>query len=263
MILDFEKYQGTGNDFIMLNNMDGRYDWLTAEHVVRLCDRRFGIGADGLIRINAVDHYDFELDYFNSDGTKSFCGNGARCGLAFAYSLGFCKEESSFLGCDGPHLGRVEGDLYSIKMKDVSSVQKMGQDFVLDTGSPHYVSFTDNLEKTNIVEKGRAIRYSPEFKASGINVNFLSKGKVNHIAIRTYERGVEDETLSCGTGATASAIVYAEANELHGDVRINVEVVGGELAISFTRTSDSNYTNVYLVGPAKMVFKGQLNLQNF
>lgn len=262
MILDFEKYQGTGNDFIMLNNMDGRYDWVTAEHVVRFCDRRFGIGGDGLIRINSVDQYDFELDYFNADGTKSFCGNGARCGLAFAHKLGICKEESSFLGCDGPHLGSVEGNLYSIKMKDVSSVQKIGQDFVLDTGSPHYVQLTDDLEKTNVVEKGRAIRYSPEFKAFGINVNFITKGKSNNITIRTYERGVEDETLSCGTGATACAIVYAEVNNLIGDVRVNVEVMGGELAISFTRIGDSNYTNVYLVGPAKMVFNGQLNLQN-
>lgn len=259
MMLEFEKYQGTGNDFIMLDNMNGQYNWLSANYISELCDRRFGIGADGLIRLNRVDGFDFELDYFNADGSKSFCGNGARCGLAFAYKMGYCKNKAYFLGCDGPHEGSVSDELFSVKMKDVSMIHKTTtKDVVIDTGSPHYIQFKEEINDINVVELGRGIRFSSLYKKEGINVNFVKVLASNHLSIRTYERGVEDETLSCGTGATACAMAYVDAHDITGKSEIRADVKGGELTISLDKNENGTFSNVYLIGPAKMVYKGEV-----
>jgi diaminopimelate epimerase len=263
MILEFEKYQGTGNDFIMLDNMNGQYNWLSANHVSQLCDRRFGVGADGLIRLNRVDGFDFELDYFNADGSKSFCGNGARCGLAFAFKKGYCKNTAYFLGCDGPHEGSIGEELFSVKMKDVSVVHVTNtEDAVIDTGSPHYIQFKEEINDINVVELGRGIRFSSLYEQEGINVNFAKVIQSNHLSIRTYERGVEDETLSCGTGATACAMAHAHAHGITGKCEIRVDVKGGELMISFERNENDMFSNVYLIGPAKMVYKGEIEMNH-
>lgn len=256
----FEKYQGTGNDFIMLDNRSGQYDWLSIDQVQFLCDRRFGIGADGLIRINKCPGFDYELDYFNSDGTKSFCGNGARCGLAFSKALGFISSEVSFLGCDGPHRAALSATEFQIDMLPVLAVNRDGDDYVLHTGSPHYVRFVTDVESADMFNEGRRIRYSPSYANEGINVNLVEVINANTIAIRTYERGVENETLSCGTGATACALVWAAKQSLTGEHALSVKVKGGELKIRFERNENGEFHNVQLIGPAVRVFAGEIDL---
>jgi diaminopimelate epimerase len=204
-MIHFEKYQGTGNDFVMLDNRKGEFDEINSETISKLCKRKFGIGADGLIWIKNHDSYDFEMRYFNADGSTSFCGNGARCAVIFAKSLGLCGNSVSFFAIDGAHDAFIKNNLVHIKMNDVNAVNKDGDAFIIHTGSPHYVEFVDNLEKADIVSVGKKIRYSEKYKKEGINVNLLSKCTTG-ISLLTYERGVENETLSCGTGATAAAI---------------------------------------------------------
>jgi len=261
MILNFHKYQGTGNDFIMIDNRNGQYDNLTIPQISQLCDRRFGIGADGLIKINKHNSFDFEVDYYNADGSKSFCGNGARCAVMFAQSLGINVESTNFLGIDGKHNAVLDEDgLVHLEMNDVQEIEILKDAFVLNTGSPHHVAFSDDLSCETIVSIGKEIRYSDAYKAQGINVNLMQLLEKNSISIATYERGVEDETLSCGTGATACAMVYAVANKLEGKQLIEVKVKGGNLKVSFNASLDGKFTDVRLIGPATFVYQGEVNV---
>ena len=260
MIIKFHKYQGTGNDFVMINNLSGNYDNLSIAQICQICDRRFGIGADGLIKINNHPTLDFEVDYYNADGSKSFCGNGARCAVMFAKSLGLSINSTNFLGIDGQHNAILdENDLVHLEMNDVQGIEILEDAYVLHTGSPHYVAFNKDLSHENIVSIGKEIRYSDLYRAQGINVNLMQVLEKNLISIATYERGVEDETLSCGTGATACAMVYAFANKLEGKQLIEVKVKGGNLKVSFIASLDGEFTDVRLIGPANFVYQGEVN----
>jgi len=259
MKIHFSKYQGTGNDFVMLDNLSGNYNNLSIAQIQAICNRRFGIGADGLIKINASKNLAFEMDYYNADGSKSFCGNGARCAVEFATTLGINTEKVNFEAIDGEHFATRSNQEIRVKMKDVSSIESDGDAFVVQTGSPHYVQFQTSLPKTDIVEFGKKIRHSEKYKLEGINVNLVRVLTDNSIEIETYERGVEDETLSCGTGATACALVqdYLANKELS---RINVKVKGGNLAVEFNRISVGSYEEIFLIGPAKFVFSGTIDV---
>jgi diaminopimelate epimerase len=260
MKIHFEKYQGTGNDFVMLDNLNGQYDDLTVSEIQLICDRRFGVGADGLIKINKHSSFDFEVDYYNSDGSKSFCGNGARCAVAFAESIGVIKSKARFLAIDGVHQATKHNETIALDMMPVGVVNQENESFILDTGSPHFVRFVKSLKEVNILDYGREIRYSEKFKSEGINVNIIEQISENSIKIRTYERGVEDETLSCGTGATACALVVGLKDAILGKRLINVDVLGGKLSVSYENLGNGNFSNIQLIGPGKFVFKGEIDV---
>jgi diaminopimelate epimerase len=259
MKLQFSKYQGTGNDFIIIDDRTNALQ-LPAEKVNKLCNRHFGIGADGLMLLRSNPAYDFEMIYYNADGNESsMCGNGGRCLVRFAYDNGIKKSNFKFIAVDGEHEAELaEHNWVHLKMKNVTDIHEDHGDFVLDTGSPHYVKPVTDALATNVVEEGKAIRYSKEFEAEGINVNFVEATDSDKIIVRTYERGVEDETLSCGTGVTASAIVFA-----HNDIgfnRIEVKTLGGKLAVEFDKINDNHFKNIWLCGPAHLVFKGEVEI---
>lgn len=260
MQLAFFKYQGTGNDFVILDNRTGRYDGLSKEQVKLLCERRFGIGADGLMLLNTREGYDFEMKYYNADGGEStMCGNGGRCLVKFAYDMGIVKTVYHFLAIDGPHEASVGLDgIVSLKMVDVAGIEKKNGHYVLNTGSPHYVTFSNNVMLEDIAAKGRSIRNSEPFKAEGINVNFVEQlSQRDHILVRTYERGVEAETFSCGTGVTAAALVcYHNDN---GFNRVEIKTLGGHLSVDYDKFGDQ-YQNIWLNGPAQKVFEGTIEL---
>lgn len=259
MNIHFYKYQGTGNDFVILDNRDGAYAALTREQIHFMCDRRFGIGADGLMMLNLKTGYDFEMKYYNSDGRPgSMCGNGGRCLVKFAYHLGIVKDRYCFIAIDGEHEADIDGDIISLKMKDVDEVNSYGVDATLNTGSPHYVKIVGNLMDTDVVQRGRDIRYSPPFEREGVNVNFVQVKDEDEIIVRTYERGVEDETLSCGTGVTASALVCYHNEAGFNNVTVNTK--GGKLTVEFDRIDDGTYSNIWLCGPAEKVFEGNISL---
>lgn len=259
MSIPFFKYQGTGNDFVMIDNRAGVYGAATPERNRLLCDRRFGIGADGLILLQNHPDYDFEMVYFNSDGNEStMCGNGGRCIVAFANMLGIVGDGCRFLAIDGPHDARIADDLVELKMGDVQMIERIGEDFWLDTGSPHYVTTVASVEQTDIVALGKSIRYNERFKAEGTNVNAVERVGVGHIAVRTYERGVEDETLSCGTGVTAAAICAHQLGWTNADETTKVDVQGGQLSIKLN-PAGTGYQNLWLIGPATQVFKGTID----
>jgi diaminopimelate epimerase len=261
MTFRFYKYQGTGNDFILADNRKGEYTGISTDQVRRLCDRRFGIGADGLMLLNERSGYDFEMKYFNSDGKEgSMCGNGGRCMTKFAYHLGMHKEVYTFLASDGVHEAEIDIDgIVSLKMKDVKTIRKFHNDFILDTGSPHYVKMVSNVMDVDVFKKGSDIRHSKEFEEEGINVNFVEQtSDVNQIIVRTYERGVEDETYSCGTGVTAAALVcYHNEN---GYNEVEVKTLGGTLTVEYDKVDDYSYKNIWLCGPALKVFDGAVEL---
>jgi diaminopimelate epimerase len=260
MKVHFYKYQGTGNDFIIIDNQSKQFDALTKEQVYKLCHRRYGIGADGLMLLNTHDQYDFEMKYFNADGGEStMCGNGGRCLVKFAYDLGIVKSTYHFLAVDGPHEASVELDgTVSLKMNDVASIHYFNDHFVLNTGSPHYVKMTDDVMRMDVFKEGKAIRNSDPFVKEGINVNFVEQLEaVDRIIVRTYERGVEDETYSCGTGVTAAALVsYHNEN---GFNRVEVQTKGGYLSVDYDKLGDS-FSNIWLTGPALKVFEGEVVL---
>ncbi|MEP6846153.1 MAG: diaminopimelate epimerase [Panacibacter sp.] len=258
MNLTFHKYQGTGNDFVIIDNRNNSIQ-LTAAQVKKLCDRRFGIGADGLMLLNSKAGYDFEMVYYNADGRESsMCGNGGRCLIKFAYNQGMHKRKYFFIAVDGEHEASVEdnGWVY-LKMKNVNGIEKHYSDSVLDTGSPHYIKNVNNLINYDVVKSGKEIRYNDEFKTDGINVNFVEQ-KERAIFVRTYERGVENETLSCGTGVTAAALVYAHND--NGFNRVEIKTMGGNLAVEFDKRSDDTFENIWLCGPADFVFKGDIEI---
>lgn len=259
MTLTFYKYQGTGNDFIILNNLDRKYSLLTAQ-IHHLCNRRFGIGADGLMLLNASDKYDFEMEYYNADGKESsMCGNGGRCLVKFAAHQKINKSKYQFNAIDGIHEAIIQDDGWvNLKMKDVHGIKNWFGDSTLDTGSPHYIRQSADVRGMDVYKEGRDIRYSHEFKEKGINVNFVQEEDNDNIFVRTYERGVEDETLSCGTGVTAAALVFAH-NET-GFNRVNVTTLGGKLAVEFEKMGDETFENIWLCGPAEFVFQGTVEL---
>lgn len=259
MKVHFHKYQGTGNDFIILDNRNEVYSSLTNEQVRFMCDRRFGIGADGLMLLNLKEGYDFEMKYYNSDGKPgSMCGNGGRCLVKFAYHMGIVKDRYCFIAVDGEHEADIEGDIISLKMKDVHAITDYDGDAILNTGSPHYVKIVGNVMDTDVFHKGKEIRYNPPFEKEGINVNFVEIVDDDKIIVRTYERGVENETFSCGTGVTASALVCYH-NEA-GFNNVEVGTKGGKLTVEFDRIDDGAYSNIWLCGPAEKVFEGDVPL---
>ena len=261
MKISFYKYQGAGNDFIMLDGFSTSYDsGLDHRVVAALCDRRCGVGADGLIIINPLEELlDFEMLYYNADGKPgSMCGNGGRCAFQFARDLRIISDRSEFLATDGPHEAFLHDDgNISLKMSDVKQVERLdARTFVVDTGSPHFVRIVDDIDAVDVFREGRAIRYSDAYKEKGINVNFIEILS-DRIRIATYERGVEDETLACGTGVTASALVSMELNLLNGKIR--VEAKGGTLFVEAERNTDNGqYESVWLTGPAIKTFEGTI-----
>lgn len=260
MHIEFFKYQGTGNDFVILDNRKGKHNGLTTSQVRFICDRRFGVGADGLMLLNTLAGYDFEMKYFNADGKESsMCGNGGRCLVKFAQQMGIMRSNYSFLAIDGPHEATINMDgMVSLKMNDVSHVDFRRSHFILNTGSPHYVELTPNVMDLDVVKRGREIRYSPEFEKDGINVNFVEQlDEPDKILVRTYERGVEAETLSCGTGVTAAALVCHHND--NGFNRVEVQTPGGHLSVDFDIINDS-FENVWLNGPAEKVFDGTIEI---
>lgn len=254
---NFSKYQGTGNDFIMIDNRDGSF-MLSNAQVEKLCNRRFGIGADGLILIENVEGYDFKMVYYNSDGnTSTMCGNGGRCLVKFAQDLGIFESKTTFLAIDGPHHASVNAEIINLGMIDVTEINKVEQDYFLNTGSPHLIVFKDELKDLNIKEIGASIRYSEYWKAKGgVNVNFVKIINKDTIEIRTYERGVEDETFSCGTGVTAAAIASYYAGLINSN-NVKVKAIGGDLSVKFYNIEKQSFTNVVLSGAALKVFSGQ------
>lgn len=264
MEIPFYKYQGTGNDFVIIDNRAHQY-LNRADHkiVKRLCDRKFGVGADGLMLLQNSPDYDFEMVYFNADGYEgSMCGNGGRCIVAFAHFLGAIEEECRFIAVDGPHDAKVLSDGWvELKMVDVAEVEKGEGFYFLDTGSPHYVAFAPDVAEIDVVEEGRAIRYSDRFKVEGTNVNFVQED-VDQLIVATYERGVEDETLSCGTGVTAAALAASlqAGKEMEVDGVTDIQAKGGKLQIKFTKTGNG-FENVWLCGPATQVFQGTISIE--
>jgi diaminopimelate epimerase len=265
MIIPFCKFQGTGNDFILIDNRSNEFSYLKSEAIKQMCHRRFGIGADGLMLLENVDGYDFRMVYFNSDGNQStMCGNGGRCIAAFAQLLEPTKSKFNFIAIDGGHTAIVNSFdgknkwFISLSMNDVHKVNCKNENYELNTGSPHLVSFVNNVDELDVVKNGRQIRNSETYLKEGINVNFVEIINDHLIKTRTYERGVEDETLSCGTGVTASAIAFAE-KEVSEPGWVKVLTPGGELDVSFVKKSGI-YSSVILKGPAELVFKGKFFL---
>ncbi len=258
MKVNFRKYQGTGNDFVIIDDRDHRFPDKRLDLITNICDRKFGVGADGVILIRNHAEFDFEMIYFNSDGSKSFCGNGTRCAVSDCYSLGMIKRTTKFLSTDGIHEAEIlENGIVRLLMHNVDKVETNGDDFIIDTGSPHYVTNVERLSDLDVVKSGREIRYSERFSKNGINVNFVEQCG-NIVSIRTYERGVENETLSCGTGATAVALSFSIGIGLESPVKVIVQ--GGELAVEFEKLDQNRFRNIYLSGPAEFVFEGQITL---
>lgn len=251
----FYKYQGTGNDFVMIDNRLQTFNKNNTRHIALLCDRRFGIGADGLILLENHDTLDFKMVYYNADGNQSsMCGNGGRCLVAFAKQLGVISNKATFEAIDGLHHAFIDGDIVKLQMVDVHAVEKHDNHVFLDTGSPHHVQFEENLNDFDIKTEGAKIRYGSPYNEAGSNVNFVKKISNSTFAVRTYERGVEDETLSCGTGVTAVAIGMHKLGETSHNL-VDLTVQGGELQVSFD-VEDNSYKNVWLIGPAKFVYSG-------
>lgn len=259
MKLHFYKYQGTGNDFIMIDNRTLFFPKNDTELINRLCDRRFGIGADGLILLEPSETEDFTMKYYNADGNEgSMCGNGGRCLVAFAKQLKVIENETTFDAVDGLHYATISDSIVSLKMIDVSIIESSNNHSFLDTGSPHHISFCENVSDINVKEVGFKIRYGAPYFDEGTNVNFAEQVSKNAFKVRTYERGVEDETLACGTGVTAVALAADYTNKTNSNT-IQLEVLGGNLEVSFDK-NETTYTNVFLKGPAEFVFEGNIDI---
>lgn len=256
-LLQFYKYQGTGNDFIIIDHRNPIKDY-DAGTIKKLCDRRFGIGADGFIALQQSADYDFAMKYYNADGNESsMCGNGGRCIVQFAHDIGIIGDRTKFVAIDGPHEGLVSEDNVQLKMTDVSSIDVDGSNFILDTGSPHYVLFKSNIDAIDLVTEARKVRYSPQFP-KGINVNFVEITGNQSIKVRTYERGVEDETYSCGTGVVASSLCFALLTQSPKS-EVAVTTKGGHLGVQFEK-DEAGWKNIYLRGRAEKVFEGSIQI---
>ena len=257
--MEFFKYQGTGNDFVMIDNRT--LDFPKNQNLIeKLCHRRFGIGADGLILLENDDNYDFKMVYYNADGREgSMCGNGGRCLVAFAKQMGVIENKAEFEAVDGYHYATIDTNgIVALQMKDVDTVNQHEDYTFLNTGSPHHVQLVDNLVELDIKTEGAKIRYSDLYGKAGSNVNFVYQLANDIFAVRTYERGVEDETLSCGTGVTAVAIAMHRTGKTNNNI-IDLNVEGGKLKVQFD-VDNGKYTNVFLIGPATFVFEGKIDL---
>ncbi len=260
MKIKFCKYHGTGNDFVIIDNRKILFDRDKKNLIAKLCNRRYGIGADGLILLQNAQGYDFEMIYFNADGNESsMCGNGGRCLVDFAKKLGIINDKANFLAIDGQHEAIIKGKIISLSMSDVNDIEINTNNCFMNTGSPHYLVFIDNVDEVDVVEEGKKIRYNDRFRGQGVNVNFLEK-RNDMLYVRTYERGVEDETLSCGTGMVAASL-YASLKGVLGDDDIcNVTTPGGDVKVKFTKHKNNIFTNIRLEGPAIYVFTGETDV---
>lgn len=255
--MKFYKYQGTGNDFVMIDNRSLSFPKHDTELVKKMCDRRFGIGGDGLILLENHPTLDFQMVYYNADGNEStMCGNGGRCIVAFAHFLGIFEGKCTFNAIDGIHEAETKNNIVKLKMIDVDKIKKINDDYELNTGSPHFVKFVEDVENIDVYKNGYEIRNSETYKKKGINVNFVSKITDNQIFVRTYERGVEDETYSCGTGVTASCLSVMQNSDLN---EIAVKTLGGNLKV-YAEKSEKGFENIWLEGPAEQVFEGEFSL---
>lgn len=259
MKLEFYKYQGTGNDFILIDNRLLDFPKDNSDLIAQLCDRRFGIGGDGLILLEPSDTSDFKMVYYNSDGNESsMCGNGGRCIVSFAKKMKIIDDKTSFDAVDGLHEATIKDGIVSLRMIDIETLNAFEKHTFVDTGSPHHVEFRNNVDEINVKTEGSQIRNGAPYFKAGSNVNFAMQKDENSFKVRTYERGVEDETLACGTGVTAVALA-AHKNKLTQSNTVNLEVLGGNLEVSFNE-NNGNYTDVYLTGPAEFVFKGTIQI---
>ncbi len=261
MQLKFYKYEGAGNDFILIDNRKHVFSHAEKPELIKkLCDRHFGIGADGLMVLEEKEGFDFEMIYYNADGLQgSMCGNGGRCITAFAKHLQLINDETNFLAVDGPHYAKIsENTWVSLQMIDVSEIRMDGDAFVLNTGSPHYVLTVSDLKDLDVFTEGKAIRNNSTYKAEGINVNFV-EDKGDHYYVRTYERGVENETYACGTGVTAVALAMAKKKDQKGHIQTSIRVPGGHLGVRFNYDG-STFKDVFLEGPATFVFSGIIDI---
>ena len=257
MKIHFYKYQATGNDFVVIDNRSGVLSF-TKDQVVKLCDRKFGIGADGLMLVEKHPDLNFNLEYFNSDGSQSLCGNGSRAAVHFASKLGMVNGKATFNAFDGEHSAAFlpSGEI-KLKMNAVREVKIVDDNYFIHTGSPHLIKFVEDIDHYPVFEEGRKLRYSDAFKPGGTNVNFVALQEDNTIFVRTYERGVENETLSCGTGVTASALA---ASFKGYSSPIKIKTLGGDLSVEFKSSQSGTFQEIFLIGPAKMVFEGDLEL---
>ena len=251
----FHKYQATGNDFILIDNREFEFPVTKANLIEKMCHRKFGIGSDGIILLESSTKANFKMVYYNPDGSQSFCGNGSRAVVKFAQSLGLIEDKGSLEAYDGVHKTVIQDDLVKINMTDVQNGRQLLNGTFLDTGSPHYVEFVNSIDKLDVAKLGMELRNSQEFAPNGSNINFVEKITENEIKVRTYERGVENETLSCGTGVTAAAIITSQ--KLKNNVTVTTS--GGQLSVEFTK-SMKGYQNVWLKGPAEMVFSGKIDI---
>ena len=255
-MIEFYKFHGTGNDFIIIDNRQKVFQDDKVGFAKKWCNRRFGIGSDGVIFLENDEAADYVMDFYNPDGSQSFCGNGSRCAFAFARLLKLVDQSGTFRAIDGIHSAQFVEGLYQIDMNDVERVEEIGEDYFIYTGSPHYISYCSDDDSRDIVEYGRKIRFSERFKEEGKNVNLIKEIGTQKIELRTYERGVEGETFACGTGATAAALSYAHKHQLNSGT-IDIVVKGGDLKVDFTRNIDK-FNAVKLIGPAEFVFKGTI-----
>jgi len=257
MTMTFYKYQGTGNDFIIVDNRLQEIDKNDTKRIAELCDRRFGIGADGFILLENDKSSDFKMVYYNADGNESsMCGNGGRCITAFAKFIGVIENAAEFMAIDGLHKAKIENEIVHLQMQDVSQIESFDNHLFLDTGSPHHVELVSDLKDFEVKANGAKIRYGQPYNEAGSNVNFVEQVSADSFSVRTYERGVEDETLSCGTGVTAVALA------MHNDGKtesksVSLKTSGGQLKVTFN-VDDKGYNNIWLIGPAQQVFKGEI-----
>ena len=259
MKIKFQKYQGTGNDFIIINNNDLLFPANNRSFIKRLCNRKYGIGSDGLILINPSKNTDFEMLYFNSDGNLgSMCGNGARCSVKFAQNNKIVSDKTLFNAFDGNHHANIHNNIVSLSMKDVSDIKTYGEDLFLDTGSPHYVKIVKNLENFDVYNEGKLIRNSNEFFKHGVNVNFVKIISEKEFEVRTFERGVEDETLSCGTGVTAVALSMHYSNKTILN-NLKIKTKGGVLDVKFIQ-NNNRYEKIILSGNVELIFEGEIDM---
>ena len=260
MMLECFKYQGTGNDFVLIDNRNQDI-LLTTEQIKWLCDRRFGIGADGLMLLEFQEGVDFKMVYYNSDGNESsMCGNGGRCITAFAKRLGIIENSAKFMAIDGVHESKIEDEFVSLKMNEVKQIETGENYYYLNTGSPHYVKFVDDIDNFDVFTEGKKIRYNDRFKEEGTNVNFIQNTE-HELVVRTYERGVENETLSCGTGVTAAALVAALTGNSTTKNNCSIKTLGGNLNVTFEKVLESNFYNIWLEGSAVFVFKTSIKIE--
>lgn len=256
MNLPFLKYQGTGNDFVMVDNRTKIFPKKNTDKISQICDRHFGVGADGIILIEEDKEYDFKMIYFNADGSETFCGNGARCAVAFAKHLKMITDKTTFIAVDGPHFAEINNDIISLQMIDVDDIEVKENAVFTYTGTQHHVELVDTLDDYPVFENGKKIRYS--YANPGSNVNFAQQINENTFRVRTYEKGVENETLACGTGVTAVAIAMHKTKKTNSNL-ISLPVEGGLLEVSFSEKNGS-YKNIFLKGPATFVFKGEISI---